>query len=128
MWSMSDKIINEQDDVIVLVDPNGKEVRFEFVDVIERDDKMYAILHPLDELDGIEDDTCVIFNMDVQDDDSVLLNPIEDEAELNAVYEQYVQLCESDCDCEEDGEECCDDDCECGCREGGECGCNCDKE
>ncbi len=120
---MSDNVNNGQDDVIVLVDPNGKEVRFEFVDVVEREEKMYAILHPLDELEGIEDDTCVIFNMEVQEDDSVLLNPIEDEDELNAVYEQYVQLCESDCDCDDD----CDDDCDCGCREGGDCGCNCDK-
>lgn len=117
---MSDKINNEQDDIIVLVDPDGKEVRFEFVNVIDRDDKMYAILHPVDKLDDIEEDACVIFNMEVQDDDSVMLNPIEDEDELNAVYQQYVELCESDCDCDSSECECDSSDCngcDCGCKD-----------
>lgn len=116
---MSDQINEMQDDVIVLVDPEGKEVRFEFIEVIEKDDKMYALLHPLDDLEGVDEDSCVIFNMDVQDDDSVLLNPIESEDELNAVYEQYISIHEADCDCEEE--------CDCGCNEGKECSCNGEK-
>jgi uncharacterized protein YrzB (UPF0473 family) len=114
---MADENNNEQD-IVVLVDPNGKEVKFEFVDVVERDDKMYAVLHPVEQLEGMEEDSCVIFRMEIQDDDSVLLNAIEDENEVEAVYEQYVQLCESDCDC--------DDECEGGECNCGSCGSNCD--
>jgi len=114
---MADDINNEQD-IVVLVDPNGKEVKFEFVDVVEREDKMYAVLHPIEPLEGMDEDSCVIFAMEVQDDDSVLLNAIEDEAELEAVYAQYVELCESDCDCDED---CGVSGCDCG-----TCGGNCD--
>ncbi len=120
---MSDQINEMQDDVVVLVDPEGKEVRFEFVDVVEREDKMYAILHPIDEVEGVEDDSCVIFNMDIQEDDSVLLNPVENEEELNAVYEQYVSINEGDCDCDSE----CADDCDCGCKEGEGCNCGSDK-
>ena len=40
---------DERDDIVVLVDENGDEVEFEHIDTIEMNDNEYVILAPLEE-------------------------------------------------------------------------------
>ena len=39
----------DEENIIVLNDEDGKEVRFEFLDLIELDDEEYVVLLPADE-------------------------------------------------------------------------------
>ena len=67
----------EESDVITLQDEDGKEHRFNLVDVVEVDRRRYAVLLPEDE----EDAAAVIFRMESED----RLVPIEDDEELGRV-------------------------------------------
>jgi len=71
----------EDEDVIQLLDEDGVEHEFSVVDVLEVDDRRYAILQPLG---GEESDTAVIFRME---DDTLVT--IEDDAEFERVREAF---------------------------------------
>jgi uncharacterized protein YrzB (UPF0473 family) len=72
----------EDEDVIQLLDEDGVEHEFSVVDVLEVDDRRYAILQPL--TGGEESDTAVIFRME---DDTLVT--IEDDAEFERVRQAF---------------------------------------
>lgn len=67
----------EESDVITLQDEEGREHRFNLVDVVEVDRRRYAVLLPEDE----DDAAAVIFRMESEDH----LVPIENDEELGRV-------------------------------------------
>ena len=79
----------ELDNIIILNDENGNEVKFEFLDLIELDDEEYIILLPTEE--GEDNDEVVILKVeDVEDDpDMETYVSIDDEDTLNAVFEMF---------------------------------------
>ena len=46
----------DNEDPITLYDENDKPVRFDQVAIIPMDEKLYAILKPIDEMEGVADD------------------------------------------------------------------------
>lgn len=76
--------------VITLVDDNGNEIDFFFLDVIEYDGKEYAALIPVDESDDGDEVTILEAkrNADGEFDDMI---GISDEAVLNAVFELFIK-------------------------------------
>ena len=49
----------ELDNIVILNDENGEEVKFEFLDVVELDDEEYVVLLPVSEEEsyiGVEDE------------------------------------------------------------------------
>lgn len=54
-----DENMEELDNIIVLNDEDGNEVKFEFLDLVELDDEQYVVLLPIVE-DGEEDDGEVV--------------------------------------------------------------------
>jgi uncharacterized protein YrzB (UPF0473 family) len=75
----------EDQEILVLSDEMGGEAEFEILDLIDYEDKQYAVLLPLDENDtGI-----VILEMTVIDEDNADYADVEDEAVLNAVFEIF---------------------------------------
>ena len=57
---------DELDNIIVLNDENGEEVKFEFLDLIEFEDEEYVVLLPLEE----EEDAGEVVILKVEDTDS----------------------------------------------------------
>ena len=79
----------ELDNIIILNDENGNEVKFEFLDLMEYEGEEYIILLPTEE--GEDNDEVVILKVeDVEDDpDMETYVSVEDEDTLNAVFEMF---------------------------------------
>ena len=78
----------ELDNIIVLNDENGNEVKFEFLDLVELDDEEYEVLLPVSE-EGEEDEgEVVILKLEDTDEDSDEESyvGVEDEEILNKVF------------------------------------------
>lgn len=79
----------ELDNVIVLNDEDGNEVKFEFLDLVELDDEEYVVLLPILENEDAEDDgEVVILKLEDTDEDSDEESyvGVEDEEILNRVF------------------------------------------
>lgn len=78
----------ENENVITLFDESGKEVKFEHLDTINKDGNIYIVL--LEQLEsGEENDEVVIFRVTEDEDGEDVLSVIEDEDELNGVFEEF---------------------------------------
>jgi len=82
----------ERDDIIILIDEDGEEEEFEYIDSIEMNGKEYVILSPVsedeDELYDIDDEV-VILKVEMNEDGEESYVTIEDENELDAVFEEF---------------------------------------
>jgi len=81
----------ELDNIIVLNDEQGNEVKFEFLDLIELDEEEYVVLLPVSE-DGEEDEgEVVILKLEDTDEDAEEESyvGVEDEEILNKVFEIF---------------------------------------
>lgn len=78
--------MNEEfDNIITLNDEDGKEVKFEFLDIIEYNDEEYVILLPTEETDDAGE--VVILKVEqTENEDEESYVGVEDEEELNAVF------------------------------------------
>ena len=78
----------ELDNIIVLNDEQGNEVKFEFLDLVELDDEEYVVLLPVSE-EGEEDEgEVVILKLEDTDEDSDEESyvGVENEEILNKVF------------------------------------------
>ena len=77
----------ELDNIIVLNDEEGNEVRFEFLDLVELDEEEYVVLLPIAENEE-EDGEVVILKLEDSDDDSEEESyvGVDDEEILNKVF------------------------------------------
>lgn len=83
--SFDDDDFDDFDNTIILNDENGKEVPFEFLDLIEYDGEEYVILLPKDESDDAEE--VVILKVDESDsEDEEAYTGVDDEETLQAVF------------------------------------------
>ena len=90
----------EVDNIIVLNDEDGNEVRFEFLDLVELDDEEYVVLLPITG-EGEEDEgEVVILKLEDTDDDSEEESyvGVEDEEILNKVFEIFKERFKDDFD------------------------------
>ena len=87
---MMNEVLNEDlDNVIVLNDENGNEVKFEFLDLIEYEGNEYVVLLPI-EVEEDDDGQVVILQIDESNsDDEESYTSIEDENILNSVFEIF---------------------------------------
>lgn len=79
-----------EDNIIVLNDEEGKEVKFEFLDLIEYDNEEYVVLLPVEESD--EPGEVVILKVEDNDDENSEEESyvsVEDETVLNTVFEMF---------------------------------------
>ena len=88
---MENNEMNEElDNVIVLNDENGQEVRFEFLDLIEYEGEEYVVLLPAEEEEEEEAGEVVILKVeDTEDEEEDSYVSVDDEATLNAVFEIF---------------------------------------
>lgn len=88
------------DNIIILNDENGNEVKFEFLDLIELDNEEYVVLLPVTEEGEEEEGEVVILKVEDTDEDSDEESyvSIEDEETLNKVFEIFKEKFKDDFD------------------------------
>ena len=79
--------MNEMENIVILVDEEGKEMRFEVLDVVEYEGADYAVLVPDDE--GEEADSVVILRVDADENGEETFSSEDDEKVLDAVFEIF---------------------------------------
>lgn len=84
------------DNIVILNDEEGNEVKFEFLDLVELDDEEYVVLLPVTE-DGEEDEGEVVI-LKVEDTDEESYVSIDDEEILNKVFEIFKEKFKDDFD------------------------------
>ena len=88
------------DNIVILNDEDGNEVKFEFLDLVELDDEEYVILLPVID-DGVEEEgEVVILKVEDTDEDSEEESyvSVEDEEKLNKVFEIFKERFKDDFD------------------------------
>ena len=89
---MSENINNnnipEDEGIVTMVNEDGEKHDFLHLDSFELNGETYVVLLPADE--GDEDcEEVLIYTLKIEEDESETLLPIEDEAELDAAYEEF---------------------------------------
>ena len=85
---MSDKENLNEEELIELIDDDGKVIKFKLLDVTEYKGEKYTLLLAAEPNEEIADDEVVIFRLNEAEE---TLEPIEDEALLEEVFEFYQQ-------------------------------------
>ena len=88
------------DNIVILNDEDGNEVKFEFLDLVELDDEEYVVLLPVVD-EGVEEEgEVVILKVEDTDEDSEEESyvSVEDEEILNKVFEIFKERFKDDFD------------------------------
>ncbi len=104
------------EDVIVMVDEEGTEVRFLHIMTFDFESSFYVALTPEESVDGIENGEVLLMEIIEDEDGEETYAPIEDEAKMDKVWDEFERLYYEDEDGEEEHEH------------GPDCGCDDDKE
>lgn len=92
----------ERDDIVVLIGEDGEEVEFEHIDTVELNGNEYVVLLPLEEDDEDDEvDEVIILKVEHNDDGEDSFVTVEDEDELNNVFEEFKARMEEEYDFEE---------------------------
>ncbi len=85
-----------EDEIVELTTEDGKKLKFYFVGTIEYKGKLYSAFEPAEQIEGIEDDDLIIFELSGDDEETADLLPVEDEALLDEVFEEFCRVLEED--------------------------------
>ena len=80
-----DEEFDELDSKIILNDEDGNEIEFEFLDVVEVDEKEYVVLLPVEEADKGE---VVIFRIEGSEEDESYVS-LDNEEEAEKVFQAF---------------------------------------
>ena len=84
--NLNEDELEDEEDVIELVDDNDTVIKFRLLDVTEYKGEKYALLLAAEPNDAVAEDEVAIFRYKEEDQ---VLEPIEDEALLEEVFEYY---------------------------------------
>ena len=82
------------DDIVTLMTESGEEVDFVEIAGIAHNGKFYAILQPVELLEGMDDDEALVFEVVRNADGSDGFNVVLDDEIIDAVFEEYNRLLE----------------------------------
>lgn len=85
-----------EDDIVELTGDDGKKMKFYFVGTIEYKGKTYSAFEPAETIEGIEEDDLIIFELSGDDEETAELLPIEDDALLDEVFNEFCRVMEED--------------------------------
>ncbi len=86
--------LDEDDEIVTLLSANGEEIDFTAIALIYYRNTPYAILQPVELLDGMDDDEALVFKVSVADDGSNSYAIELDDAIVDAVFKEYDRLLE----------------------------------
>ena len=79
--------VEELDNIVILNDEEGNEVKFEFIDLLEYEDEEYVILLPVEETE--EPGEVVILKIEGETEEEETYVSVDDEQVLNKVFEMF---------------------------------------
>ena len=100
-------------DFITITDDEGNEFELELLDTMEFEGETYSAFLPAD-MDEDDPDYGIIILKVIEEDGEELFGSVDDEDELQRVYDHFMEILfadEDDCDCDccdHDHEHCCD--------------------
>jgi uncharacterized protein YrzB (UPF0473 family) len=87
---MDENMDLEDDNIIILNDDEGNEVKFEFLDLIKYEEEDYVVLLPVPEEGAEEDNEVVILKLEpTESEDEESYVSVDDEETLTAVFEIF---------------------------------------
>ena len=86
----------ERDDIIQLVDEDGNEVDFEHLMTLEHNGNAYICLVPVEPMEDVAEDELVILRIEADEDGNDIYATIDDDTELDTVFEKYLEIAEAD--------------------------------
>ena len=86
----------EQENLIELVDEDGQSVAFEHLMTLEHEGHSYICLVPAEPMEDVEEDELVIMRIDTDEEGNDYYTTLDDEDELEAVYNSYLEIAEAD--------------------------------
>ena len=93
-FDILDVLLDQNDtDPIVLEDDKGKRIRFEQVAIVPYDNKIYAVLKPIDKIEGVKDDEATVFLCD-ETTKPTTLRPEADQEIAIKIFDEYYNLVE----------------------------------
>lgn len=81
----------ENDSPITLFDEHDKGIKFDQVAIIPLEEKLYAILKPIDDMEGVADDEAIVFLVE-EDNGEAQLVVETDEPTAMRVFDEYYKL------------------------------------
>lgn len=88
----------ERDDLVVLMDEEGNETEFEYLDTVEVESKEYVVLLPVQESKDNAVEEVLILRVDQDENGDDVFSSIDDDGELNKVFEQFKSQAEDEFD------------------------------
>ena len=85
-------MIEDEDDIITLVNEEGEEVEFVEIAGIAYRGNFYAVLQPIELLDGMSEDEALVFKVSKGSNGEDNFEIEIDEAIIKAFYEEYLKL------------------------------------
>lgn len=79
----------ERDDVLVLMDEEGNETEFEYLDTVEMNDKEYVVLLPVQEEESEPAEEVLILKVEQDENGEDVFSSVDDEKELNEAFEKF---------------------------------------
>lgn len=87
----------EQDNIVELFDDEGNELKFEHLMTLEHKGNTYICLAPAEPMDDVAEDEMVIMRIEADEESGEdVYATIDDEAELDEVFEEYLKIAEAD--------------------------------
>lgn len=86
----------QPEDIIELIDEDGNEVSFEHLMTLEHDGKAYICLAPVEPMEDVAEDELVIMRIETDEEGNDYYATVDNEEELDAVFEKYLEIAEAD--------------------------------
>lgn len=87
----------EQDNIVELFDDEGNELKFEHLMTLEHKGNTYICLAPAEPMEDVAEDEMVIMRIEADEESGEdVYATIDDEAELDEVFEEYLKIAEAD--------------------------------
>lgn len=85
-------MVEDDDDVVTLVSANGEEIDFVEIAGIAYRGNFYAVLQPVELLDGMEEDEALVFKVTRGKDGEDKFEVELDDTIIDAVFKEYTRL------------------------------------
>jgi uncharacterized protein YrzB (UPF0473 family) len=85
----NENVDEELDNIIVLNDEDGKEVKFEFLDLIDYENEEYVILLPVESNDDESGEVVILKVEDTDSEEEESYVSVDDEETLNKVFQMF---------------------------------------
>lgn len=96
-------MIMEENNIVTLVDENGKEVEFDLVMTFDYEGSRYAALLPMEEIENVGNDEVVLLQI-VKEGSEEQYVSIDNPILLDEVFNEFIELFDAQFDDEESGD------------------------